>query len=159
MRSAPIYEGNLPLQLAVEDCVATERTTECDRCKLNTDLVKSPCISGEGEAGGVLLVGEAPGRNEDALGRPFIGKSGQLLRTELAKHWSGPVALDNGSHRDSAQDGGPVPHVPGNHHQGGELGWRSGLAAHRVPWCQGCLLGGWAQRAAVQHAKGLLVPR
>jgi DNA polymerase len=95
VRSACVYEGSKPLALAVEDCLVTERTPECDRCKLNTDGVRSPCISGEGEAGGVLLVGESPGRNEDALGRPFIGKSGQLLRTELAAHWSGPVAFDN----------------------------------------------------------------
>lgn len=32
----------------------------------------------------VLVVGEAPGREEDRLGKPFVGKSGQLLDRMLA---------------------------------------------------------------------------
>ncbi len=50
----------------------------CERCPLherrkNVVLVrgKLPCD--------VLLVGEAPGINEDALGKPFIGPAGKLL--------------------------------------------------------------------------------
>lgn len=31
----------------------------------------------------VLLLGEAPGQKEDELGRPFVGRSGQLLTTTL----------------------------------------------------------------------------
>jgi DNA polymerase len=33
----------------------------------------------------VLLIGEAPGAQEDASGRPFVGKAGQLLDTLLAE--------------------------------------------------------------------------
>lgn len=33
----------------------------------------------------ILIIGEAPGADEDRLGRPFIGRSGQLLREELQK--------------------------------------------------------------------------
>lgn len=32
---------------------------------------------------GILVVGEAPGREEDKRGRPFVGESGQLLRDTL----------------------------------------------------------------------------
>ena len=32
----------------------------------------------------VMLIGEAPGRNEDALGKPFVGQAGQLLDRMLA---------------------------------------------------------------------------
>jgi DNA polymerase len=32
----------------------------------------------------LLIVGEAPGANEDALGRPFVGKGGQLLDELIA---------------------------------------------------------------------------
>ncbi len=32
----------------------------------------------------VMLIGEAPGRDEDRLGRPFVGRSGQLLDRMLA---------------------------------------------------------------------------
>tara|TARA_B100000029_G_scaffold453493_1_gene479325 strand:+ start:51 stop:599 length:549 start_codon:yes stop_codon:yes gene_type:complete len=31
----------------------------------------------------IMIIGEAPGKNEDILGEPFVGKSGSLLRTEL----------------------------------------------------------------------------
>jgi len=34
----------------------------------------------------VVVIGEAPGANEDRRGVPFIGDSGQILRTELNRH-------------------------------------------------------------------------
>ncbi|HYM31079.1 MAG TPA: uracil-DNA glycosylase [Candidatus Cybelea sp.] len=40
----------------------------------------------------VMLVGEAPGRDEDRIGRPFVGESGQLLDRMLAA-----IGLDRGS--------------------------------------------------------------
>ncbi len=40
----------------------------------------------------VMLIGEAPGRDEDRLGRPFVGRSGQLLDRMLAA-----IGLDRGS--------------------------------------------------------------
>lgn len=42
-------------------------------------------VFGEGdEKAGVLLIGEAPGADEDKYGRPFVGVSGQLLDKMLA---------------------------------------------------------------------------
>jgi uracil-DNA glycosylase len=42
-------------------------------------------VFADGLPGGrVLVVGEAPGRDEDAAGRPFVGRSGQLLDRMLA---------------------------------------------------------------------------
>jgi DNA polymerase len=42
-------------------------------------------VPGEGAADAeVVVVGEAPGRVEDELGRPFVGRSGQLLDELLA---------------------------------------------------------------------------
>ncbi len=35
-------------------------------------------------AGGIMFVGEAPGADEDRIGRPFVGASGQLLDRMLA---------------------------------------------------------------------------
>jgi DNA polymerase len=35
-------------------------------------------------AGGVMVIGEAPGRDEDKIGRPFVGRAGQLLDKMLA---------------------------------------------------------------------------
>lgn len=33
----------------------------------------------------LLLIGEAPGKTEDRLGKPFIGRSGQLLTTAIQR--------------------------------------------------------------------------
>ena len=35
-------------------------------------------------AGGVMFIGEAPGRDEDRVGKPFVGRAGQLLDKMLA---------------------------------------------------------------------------
>ncbi len=42
-------------------------------------------VFGEGSANAALMfVGEAPGRDEDIQGRPFVGRAGQLLNKALA---------------------------------------------------------------------------
>ena len=42
-------------------------------------------LSGEGKRG-ILVVGEAPGEQEDLQGRPFVGPSGELLSRVLSRH-------------------------------------------------------------------------
>ena len=43
-------------------------------------------MPGEGSARlPVMILGEAPGREEDSRGRPFVGASGKLLRSELQR--------------------------------------------------------------------------
>jgi len=54
---------------------------ECKECKLSNTRNKIVC--GEGK-GNILLLGEAPGKAEDMLGTPFIGKSGMILRKLLS---------------------------------------------------------------------------
>ncbi|MEJ7860170.1 MAG: uracil-DNA glycosylase [Pyrinomonadaceae bacterium] len=49
--------------------------TRCTLCESRTKIVHS---DGNREAN-LMFVGEAPGANEDAEGRPFVGKAGQLL--------------------------------------------------------------------------------
>lgn len=54
-----------------------------DGCPLKASA-KSTC-TGEGPLGAPLMfVGEAPGREEDEAGRPFVGRSGRLLEKILA---------------------------------------------------------------------------
>lgn len=54
------------------------KIANCTRCPLH--LTRNKTIWGEGNSNAeILLVGEAPGAEEDKVGRPFIGKSGQLL--------------------------------------------------------------------------------
>ena len=56
---------------------------KCADCKKNKSGMAVP---GEGSANAkVMFVGEAPGRNEAATGRPFIGRSGKLLRAQIEK--------------------------------------------------------------------------
>jgi uracil-DNA glycosylase len=51
---------------------------ECTRCKLWT--TRTRIVFGEGNPKAELMfVGEAPGADEDATGRPFVGRAGQLL--------------------------------------------------------------------------------
>jgi uracil-DNA glycosylase len=51
---------------------------DCTRCPLYQTATRA--VPGEGPArAGVMVIGEAPGANEDATGRPFVGAAGQLL--------------------------------------------------------------------------------
>jgi uracil-DNA glycosylase family 4 len=40
-------------------------------------------VSGEGTPGAILIVGEGPSKEEEAEGRPFVGRSGGVLREAL----------------------------------------------------------------------------
>ena len=43
-------------------------------------------VPGEGDPDAkIMFIGEAPGADEDAQGRPFVGRSGQLLRQTIAE--------------------------------------------------------------------------
>ncbi|MCF8226414.1 MAG: uracil-DNA glycosylase [Bacteroidales bacterium] len=51
---------------------------KCTKCELAR--TRNHVIFGEGNTNAkVMIIGEAPGRDEDMLGRPFVGRSGQLL--------------------------------------------------------------------------------
>ena len=51
---------------------------DCRRCKLAA--TRKNLVFGEGDPNAKLMfVGEAPGADEDATGRPFVGRAGQLL--------------------------------------------------------------------------------
>lgn len=56
---------------------------QCGKCGLaNT---RKHVIFGEGRPEArIMIIGEAPGRDEDRIGRPFVGQSGQLLDKILA---------------------------------------------------------------------------
>ena len=51
---------------------------QCTRCRLSESRTRVVIGTGPSTAA-LLLVGEAPGRQEDEGGAPFIGRSGQLL--------------------------------------------------------------------------------
>lgn len=54
--------------------------TKCELCSTRTNLV-----FGQGKKDAdIMLIGEGPGENEDLQGKPFVGRSGQLLDKFLA---------------------------------------------------------------------------
>ncbi|MDR2797264.1 MAG: uracil-DNA glycosylase [Treponema sp.] len=55
----------------------------CQGCPLHTSRIQT--VPGQGASRPlVLVIGEGPGADEDASGRPFVGKAGQLLDRMLA---------------------------------------------------------------------------
>lgn len=53
--------------------------TNCQACPLATQG-RTQVVFGEGNPeASLMFIGEGPGRDEDAQGRPFVGKAGQLL--------------------------------------------------------------------------------
>ena len=65
-------------EILKSDCVKCEK---CDLCKTRTNVV-----FGYGNpVAEVMLIGEAPGKNEDLQAEPFVGRSGKLLDAMLAE--------------------------------------------------------------------------
>ena len=61
-----------------------DRIRACTLCRLHEG--RTHAVPGEGPvAARVFLLGEAPGRTEDAQGRPFVGAAGRVLEAALAK--------------------------------------------------------------------------
>jgi uracil-DNA glycosylase len=55
-----------------------EEARECRRCPLHT--TRTTVVFGAGNADAeLMIVGEAPGANEDRMGLPFVGQAGKLL--------------------------------------------------------------------------------
>jgi uracil-DNA glycosylase len=63
--------------------IATE-VVGCSLCKLSRS--RKNAVPGDGQTSAkIIFIGEAPGRNEDEKGRPFIGVAGRILDDALQK--------------------------------------------------------------------------
>lgn len=62
------------------------KLTNCERCKL-CDIVTTPKfpLYGEGNKK-ILIIRDVPTENEDAMGRPYSGSSGSLIKSCFYKH-------------------------------------------------------------------------
>lgn len=73
--------------MAAASCLSLEDIAAAldlfDACPLKKTATRL-CFADGNPAARVMLVGEAPGRDEDIQGKPFVGKSGQLLDRMLA---------------------------------------------------------------------------
>ena len=81
--AAPIVatpeSANAATQLAQLDA---EQVSACTKCQLHTSRTQTVFGVGNPQAG-LVIVGEAPGRDEDLQGEPFVGAAGQLLNKIL----------------------------------------------------------------------------
>jgi uracil-DNA glycosylase len=66
--------------------VLREEWESCTRCDLGTRRIATEghFVFGSGARQGIMLIGEGPGVEEERAGEPFVGRSGQLLRSVLA---------------------------------------------------------------------------
>jgi DNA polymerase len=59
-----------------------QKVTECTKCELS--ITRNKSVPGKGNyKSDVIFVGEAPGKNEDMKGEPFIGIAGKKLSLAL----------------------------------------------------------------------------
>ncbi|MEO0694555.1 MAG: uracil-DNA glycosylase [Pseudomonadota bacterium] len=86
--------GLLPADEAIAEAMAIAATASSiealaqavasfDHCPLKKSARSTVFIDGT-ETGPLLVIGEAPGRDEDRIGKPFVGRAGQLLDKMLA---------------------------------------------------------------------------
>jgi DNA polymerase len=62
--------------------ILADQVRVCVKCPLHASRILA--VPGEGRPfAPVMLIGEAPGREEDKCGRPFVGASGQFLNEVL----------------------------------------------------------------------------
>jgi uracil-DNA glycosylase len=74
----PVIQAQDPSLAAIREDIG-----ECTRCKLHEH--RTHIVFGEGDPQARLVfVGEGPGADEDATGRPFVGRAGQLLDKIIA---------------------------------------------------------------------------
>lgn len=67
--------------MKLEEINSTIRT--CEKCVLYK--TRTNAVPGDGSPNALIMfVGEAPGKNEDLQGKPFVGRAGQLLNEMLA---------------------------------------------------------------------------
>ncbi len=65
-------------QIASELEKIADEVRRCRKCDLGS--LRTNAVPGEGKPNArILFVGEGPGADEDAQGRPFVGRAGQLL--------------------------------------------------------------------------------
>jgi uracil-DNA glycosylase family 4 len=80
-RAVPVERAESSLQTLDWDALA-ERVAACERCRLCEKRTNTVFGVGDRNADW-MLIGEAPGENEDRQGEPFVGQAGKLLDNML----------------------------------------------------------------------------
>ncbi len=71
-------DNEVAVEAAAELEKIADEVRQCRKCNLGS--LRTNAVPGEGKPNArILFVGEGPGADEDAQGRPFVGRAGQLL--------------------------------------------------------------------------------
>ncbi len=90
LRDAPAVQAARELAREARDLAALERALAgFHGCPLRK-TAKNLCFARGNPDARLMLIGEAPGRDEDLSGQPFVGRAGQLLDRMLAAIGLGP---------------------------------------------------------------------
>lgn len=65
-----------------ERLLVTEAVVSCERCELHAQCTAPVAFAGPTPAR-IAVIGEAPGRQEDEQGKPFVGPAGRMIRKHL----------------------------------------------------------------------------
>lgn len=66
-----------------------EKIAGCTKCEIRKGC-KQPVFGDGNVAAPIMLVGEAPGENEDKMGLPFVGQAGAVLKKCMVEAGLGP---------------------------------------------------------------------
>lgn len=77
------------------------RNPECTNCDLHKEA-QTVCVWGESSSStdpdphrAIMFIGEAPGKQEDIEGKPFVGAAGKLLRRYIKTYGIGSYYITN----------------------------------------------------------------
>lgn len=96
MKRLPLYPDDP--RLAVELAAPLQRNADCTLCELG-GTNKSTCVRSEPvnwEPGGILVVGDAPQREEDGRNSAFVSKERVWVKDIMKRLYGGPVAYTLG---------------------------------------------------------------
>jgi len=84
-RTAPVDTRPAPASLEAAKTLAELEALvgQFEGCALKR-TAKNTCFSRGSDTAKIMLIGEAPGRDEDIQGKPFVGRAGKLLDRMLA---------------------------------------------------------------------------
>lgn len=78
IKEPKIVQNNISLPIPENIQRMSQMTSNCHLCALSK--TRKNVVFGEGnENADLMFIGEGPGASEDALGRPFVGRSGDML--------------------------------------------------------------------------------
>lgn len=83
MQDFVVEKQNIPLE--EKERMLSDLKAKCQKCtKCELGKTRHNVVFSDGKASAkIILIGEAPGADEDATGTPFVGRAGKLLNTLL----------------------------------------------------------------------------